>query len=461
MSTNPNEQIVNYPDILIDVSSRARDYLNSLPNRSVFPAREAIEALAQFDEPLPMKGAGLETTIDTLDRIGSPATVATAGARYFGFVIGGSFPVALASNWLATAWDQCAGAVAMSPVAAKIEAVAAKWVCDLLGIPQPAAVGFTTGSTTAHVASLLAARRNRYAKLSWNVDDFGLAGAPPISIVATADLHASVSKALGIIGFGRKNIRLVPVDDQGKMDIQKIGPVEKGSIIIGQAGNVNSGAFDPIEEIAMIARDNDAWFHVDGAFGALARTSARYHHLVSGLEYADSIACSAHKLFNVPYDSALAICRHPLDLGGALSIETSYAVKSQEREPNHFTLEGSRRARGIDIWAVLKSLGTQGFADCIERCCANAKNFARLLQAGGVRIINEVAFNQVLMDFGEKPTRDRILAAIQAEGTCWIGPAQWRGKPVARASFVNWSTTQADVKASADAILAAYRCAEN
>jgi glutamate/tyrosine decarboxylase-like PLP-dependent enzyme len=440
-------------EMLDDVMLRIGSHYSGLENRPVAPTDAAIDGLSEFDERLPLHGVGIEATIEMLDRVGSPATVATAGPRYFGFVIGGTFPVSVASNWLSTAWDQCSGSIAMSPVAAKVEAISAAWVCDLLGVPSSSAVGFVTGSTAAHVASLLAARRNRYARIGWDVDRRGLAGAPPLAIVATADMHASVVKALGMVGFGRDNVVRVPVDDQGRMDVSQIPIIDDSTIVICQAGNVNSGAFDAIEKIADLVESSGAWLHVDGAFGALARASARYQHLAAGLERADSVSCSAHKLFNVPYDSAIAICRHAADMEGALSVETSYAVKSGGREPNHFTLEGSRRARGIDIWAVLKCLGKQGFAAHVDSCCANAQKFASILSAGGLPILNEVVFNQVLIDFGDMDRRDRLLRTIQADGTCWLGPSLWRGKPVCRASFSNWSTSLEDVEQSARAIL--------
>jgi glutamate/tyrosine decarboxylase-like PLP-dependent enzyme len=440
-------------EMLEDVTLRIENHYLGLENRSVAPTDAAIDGLSEFDERLPLHGVGIQATIEILDRVGSPATVATAGPRYYGFVIGGAFPVSVASNWLSTAWDQCGGSTAMSPVAAKVESIAAEWVCDLLGIPSSSAVGFVTGSTAAHVASLLAARRNRYARIGWDVDSRGLAGAPPLTIVATTDMHPSVVKALGIVGFGRDNVVHVPVDDQGRMVVRQIPAMDERTIVICQAGNVNSGAFDAIEKIVDLVESSGAWLHVDGAFGALARASARYQHLAAGMERADSVSCSAHKLFNVPYDSAIAICRHAADMEGALSVETSYAVKSGGREPNHFTLEGSRRARGIDIWAVLKCLGKQGFAAHIDACCANARKFADILSTGGLPVLNDVVFNQVLIDFGDRDRRDRLLRAIQADGTCWLGPSLWRGKPVCRASFTNWSTSLHDVAQSARAVL--------
>lgn len=438
--------------VFSDVTRRAVRYLDELRDRRVAPAESALRGLAAFEEPLPTARSAPGEVIALLDRVGSPATVASAGPRYFGFVLGGSFPVATASNWLATAWDQCAGTTAMSPVASKIEAVAARWITELLRLPRETAVGFVTGSTTAHTAALLAARHAVYEKAGWDVERRGLVGAPTITVVATDDLHASVLKALGIIGLGRDTVIRVPVDDEGRMRIDRVAPLGPLTILIAQAGNVNSGSFDDLVALADLAERSGAWLHVDGAFGAWARSSPKYAHLAAGLDRADSLATSAHKLVNVPYDSAIVTCRNAAVIEAALSITTSYAVRSDEREPNHFTLEGSRRARGIDIWAVLKCLGSTGFAAHIESCCANARRFAEVLARGDVRVLNDVVYNQVLFDLGPAPERDRLLAEIQAEGTCWVGPTVWRSAPACRASFCGWSTTLEDAERSAEAV---------
>jgi glutamate/tyrosine decarboxylase-like PLP-dependent enzyme len=442
-------------DLLGDVARRAAEYLASLPQRSVAPAPSAIEGLDALDEPLPAEGSTPGDVVALLDRVGSPATVASAGPRYFGFVIGGAFPVAVASNWLATAWDQCAGATAMSPVASRIEAIAARWICELLRLPQDTGVGFVTGSTAAHTAALAAARRAVCLKHGWDVDARGVHGAPPIEIVVTGHVHVSVRKALGLLGLGRDNVTAVPVDAQGRIDVGRLPDCGPSTIIVVQSGNVNSGSFDDLIGVADVAEKSGAWMHVDGAFGVWARTSARYGSLVEGLERADSIAASAHKMFNVPYDSAIVTCRDAGVMEGALAVTSSYAVASHGREPNHFTPEGSRRARGIDIWAVLKSLGSSGFAAHVESCCANARRFAEVLRDGGVSVLNDVVYNQVLLDLGPGPRRDKLLAAIQRDGTCWIGPTVWHGRAACRASFCGWATTEHDAERSARAILAA------
>jgi len=440
-------------ELLSDVARRGARYLAGLRTRRVAPDASALNALAILDEPLPSTGCAPRDVIDLLDGTGSPATVATAGPRYFGFVIGGSFPVATASNWLVTAWDQCAGLTAMSPVSSRIEAVTARWISELLRLSDNTAVGFVTGSTTAHTTALLAARRALYLKAGWDVDRRGLVGAPPITVVATEDVHGSVVKALGVIGLGRDRVIRVPVDGQGRMEVSRVPPLGPSTILVAQAGNVNSGSFDDLAALADLAGESDAWFHVDGAFGTWARVSPTYEHLVRGLERADSMTTSAHKLLNVPYDSAIVTCRHPRMIEDALSMRTVYAVDSHEREPNHFTLEGSRRARGADIWAVLKCLGLRGLSAHIEACCANAQIFAETLSGGGIRILNDVVFNQVLFDLGQAEERDRTLSLIQAEGTCWVGPTVWRGAPACRASFCGWSTTVEDAERSAQAVL--------
>jgi glutamate/tyrosine decarboxylase-like PLP-dependent enzyme len=395
--------------------------------------------------------------IQQLDAIGSPATVASAGPRYFGFIIGGSHPVTVASNWLATAWDQNAGLAAMSPVAAKIEEVAARWLVELLRLPQETAVGFVTGSTTAHMTALLAARRAILAKHGWDVERKGLVGAPGVRIIATADVHSSVLKALGMIGLGREAVISAPVDDQGRIDVARLPDVDSSTILIGQAANVNSGSFDDISALADIAGRGGAWLHVDAAFGVWARVSKKYAHFVEGLDRAHSMATSAHKMLNVPYDSAIVTCRDADNMRGAMGIATSYAVLSGGREPNHFTPEGSRRARGIDIWSLLKTLGSEGLASLVESCCANARAFADVLRKDGVEVLTDVVYNQVLFSLGSGELRDRRLAAIQLDGTCWVGPAVWRGASVCRASFCGWSTTPDDARLSAHAILRAVK----
>jgi glutamate/tyrosine decarboxylase-like PLP-dependent enzyme len=436
-----------------DVARRAGRYIDGLRTRRVAPDVSALKALATLDEPLPSGGCAPRDVIALLDGTGSPATVATAGPRYFGFVIGGSFPVATASNWLVTAWDQCAGLTAMSPVSSQIETITARWIAELLRLPADTAVGFVTGSTTAHITALLAARHALYLKAGWDVDRKGLVGAPPITVVATEDVHGSVVKALGVIGLGRDTVIPVPVDAQGRMQVSRVPPLGPATVLVAQAGNVNSGSFDDLTALADLAAAGDAWFHVDGAIGAWARVSPMYEHLVHGLERADSMTTSAHKLLNVPYDSALVTCRRPRMIEDALSMRTVYAVDSQEREPNHFTLEGSRRARGTDIWAVLKCLGSGGLRAHIETCCANARRFAEALAQGGIRILNDVVFNQVLFDLGQAEERDRTLSLIRAEGTCWVGPTVWRGAAACRASFCGWSTTLEDAERSAEAVL--------
>jgi glutamate/tyrosine decarboxylase-like PLP-dependent enzyme len=258
-----------------------------------------------------------------------------------------------------------------------------------------------------------------------------------------------------LLGLGRESVTAVPVDAQGRIEVGCLPECGPSTVVVVQSGNVNSGSFDDLVRVAEVVERSGAWMHVDGAFGVWARASARYGSLVEGLERADSFAASAHKLLNVPYDSAIAACRHADVMEGALAATTSYAVVSDGREPNHFTPEGSRRARGIDVWAVLKSLGSSGLAAHVESCCANARRFAEVLGGGGVSVLNDVVFNQVLFDLGPAPRRDELLAAIQREGTCWIGPTVWHARPACRASFCNWATTEADAERSARAVLAA------
>jgi glutamate/tyrosine decarboxylase-like PLP-dependent enzyme len=307
------------------------------------------------------------------------------------------------------------------------------------------------------MTALLAARRAILAKHAWDVEQKGLLGAPGIRVVATADVHSSVLKPLGMIGLGREAVVAAPVDDQGGIIVSRLPAVDASTILIVQAGNVNSGSFDDIAALAAVAERNDAWLHVDAAFGAWARVSPKFSKFLEGLDRANSMAASAHKMLNVPYDSAIVTCRDGDVMRSAMGITTSYAVLSNGREPNHFTPKGPRRARGIDIWALLKTLGSDGLGSLVDSCCANAATFADVLRRGGVKVLTDVVYNQVLFSLGSAEQRDRSLAAIQRDGTCWVGPAQWRGAPVCRASFCGWSTTIDDARVSAEAILRAVR----
>lgn len=445
-------------DLLAEVAERATAYLGALPSRKVTPSTEAVCALGQFEEPLPSGGMDAKDVMRLLDDLGSPGTVASAGGRYYGFVIGGALPATLAANWLAGAWDQNAGGLIMSPSAAAIEQVAMRWVLEALGLPENAAVGFATGATMANFMGLAAARHALLKRQGWDVESQGLFGAPPITVVVGEEVHVSALKALALLGLGRDRVEKVPVDGQGRMRAEALPALSDATIVCLQAGNVNTGAFDPASEICTAARERGAWVHVDGAFGLWAAAAPERAHLTAGLAQADSWATDAHKWLNVPYDCGIAMCRHPELFAATLSVNASYLVHVDQRDA--YTPEMSRRARGVEVWAALKSLGRSGLAEMIERHCRQATRFADGLREAGHAILNEVRLNQVLVSFGNADTNQRVIDAIQADGTCWCGGTTWQGRSAMRISVSSWATTDDDVERSLEAMLriAAEHC---
>lgn len=440
--------------LLRDAADRAGHYATELDGRSVFPSDSAVDSLSVFDEPVPHYPDNPASVLAMLDDFGSPATVAMSGRRYFGFVIGGSLPAALAANWLAGAWDQNAGMAICSPISAKLEEVAAAWLVDLLALPAETQVGFVTGATMASFAALAAARHAVLAQAGWNVEDDGLFGAPPVTVIVGDEVHVSVLKALSMLGLGRKRVVRVPVDSQGRMRADALPDIKGPAIVCLQAGNVNTGAFDPAKQICAAAHKAGAWVHVDGAFGLWAAAAPSLAHLMDGVQDADSWATDGHKWLNVPYDSGLVFVRNGAAIRAAMSTtHAAYLVETVKREPCHFTPELSRRARGIEIWAALKSLGRSGLAQMIESACHHAQHFARGLQTAGYQIANEVVLNQVLVSFGGDDATRRVIAAIQAEGTCWCGPTIWQGRAYMRISVSCWATTTEDVEISLAAMI--------
>jgi glutamate/tyrosine decarboxylase-like PLP-dependent enzyme len=439
--------------LLNSTADRATRYLGSLRERGVAPTPEALANLRRLDEPLPEAPTDPEAVISLLDEIGSPATVATAGPRFFGFVVGGSLPVTVAANWLAGAWDQNAGIVALSPIAARLEDVAMRWLLDVLGLPGTCGVGFVTCATQANFSGLAAARHALLARRGWDVGTQGLFGAPPITVLVGDEVHVSVLKALMMLGLGRDRLVRVPVDEQGRMRADALPSLDGHTVVCLQAGNVNTGAFDPAGDIVPRAKAAGAWVHVDGAFGLWAAAAPNRAHLVEGYADADSWAIDAHKWLNVPYDSGIVIVGEPRHLHAAMAVDAPYLVIGQTREPEHYTPEFSRRARGMEVWAALRSLGRQGLADLIERTCRHASRFAEGLRAAGYEILNDVVLNQVLVSFGDAEKTRRVIAAIQEEGTCWAGPTVWQGRTAMRISVSSWATTEEDVDRSLEAML--------
>jgi len=441
-------------DLLRDAAARGIAYRENIASRKVAPLPDAVAGVRAFVEELAEDGAPDKDILAQLDEFGSPATVAMAGPRYFGFVIGGSYPVTVATNWLTTAWDQNVGAYDMTPPTSMLEFVSMSWMKELFGLPDSAAAAFVTGATVANFSSLAAARNRVYSDIGWNVEADGVVGAPPVTVIIGDEAHPTLIKSLGLLGFGRERAVRVPVDRQGRMKVSGLPAINGPSIVCTQVGNVNTGAFDPVGEICDIVRPQGAWVHVDGAFGLWAAASPAKCSLTEGVGKADSWATDAHKWLNVPYDSGLAFVRDADALKAAMSVTAEYLVPDTEfRKPSDFTPELSRRARGVDIWAALKSLGRRGVAELIDRCCGHATRFAEGIQAAGFDVLNDVVLNQVLVSFGDDATTRRIIEKIQQEGTCWCGVTVWQGRTAMRISVSNWSTTTEDVDRSLEAMI--------
>ena len=439
--------------LLKNVAEQASRYLEDLGERRVAPSPEALARLIRLDGPLPDGPADPEAVIALLNDVGAPAAMGSAGGRYFGFVIGGVLPAALAANWLAGAWDQNAGSGVSSPLAATVEEIALRWLIDALGLPPECGGAFVTGATMANFTALAGARHAVLEKAGWNVTTQGLFDAPPITVVVGAEVHPTVLKALSMLGLGRERVVTVPVDGQGRMRADALPPLSGPAIVCIQAGNVNTGAFDPAEPICRWAHDADAWVHVDGAFGLWAAAAPALAHLMTGYEAADSWATDAHKWLNVPYDSGVAFFRDPAALRATVRLQAAYLPPGPTRDPYDYTPESSRRARGIEIWAALRSLGRSGVADLIERTCRHAARFAEGLREAGYEILNDVVLNQVLVAFGDAETTNRVIAGIQADGTCWCGGTVWQGRTAMRISVSSWATTEDDVEQSLAAML--------
>ena len=441
--------------LLHDAALRASRYLSGLDGRSVAPTPDALRALETLFEPLPEGPREAASVLARLDAIGSPATMASAGPRFFGFVIGGSLPASLAASWLATAWDQNACMRATSPASAAFEEVVLRWLVDLLGLPPATGGGFVTCATAANLTGLAAARHAVLAREGWDVEAKGLFGAPEITVVLGEEVHASVQKALAVLGLGRERVVRVPVDGQGRMRADALPTLSPRTIVCLQAGNVNTGSFDPAREIVAAAHEAGAWVHVDGAFGLWAGAAPARAHLWAGYADADSWATDAHKWLNVPYDCGVVLCRAPESVRRAMSASGAYLVQGEAREPYQYTPDFSRRARGVEVWAALASLGRSGVADLVEGTCRHAARFADGLRAAGYEILNDVVLNQVLVAFGDDAATRRVAAALQADGTCWCGTTVWQGRTALRISVSSWATTAEDVEQSLAAIVRA------
>ncbi len=442
--------------LIADAAARAARYLSDVQERSVAPTPAGLAGLERLGPALPERGLAADQVLALLDEAGSPGTLATAGPRFFGFVIGGTLPVTVAAAILATAWDQNAGLRVTSPVGAALEDAAITWLVDLLGLPAGTGVGFVTCATTANLSGVVAARHALLARQGWNVEEQGLFGAPPLRVVVGEEVHVSLLKALSLAGLGRERVERVPVDAEGRMRADALPKLDERTLVCLQAGNVNTGAFDPAAAIVPLARAAGAWVHVDGAFGLWARAARSLAPLAAGLEAADSWATDAHKWLNVPYDSGLVLCRDAATLRASLSARSAaYLVEGERREPEQYVPDFSRRARGVEVWAALLSLGRDGLRDLLERTCAHARRFAEALGADGHAVLNDVVLNQVLVSFGAPKRTRRVIEEIQKGGVLWCGGTVWQGRTAMRISVSSWATTAADVERSLEGIRAA------
>jgi glutamate/tyrosine decarboxylase-like PLP-dependent enzyme len=460
----------DYQDLLRRASGLGIDFLDNLKNR---PVGRPVDFPALFEKmggPLPIEGKDSLQVIEQMVEVAEPGLVATPGPRYFGFVIGGAHPASVAAEWLAAIWDQNAFSYVLSPAAAVAEEVVRTWLVELFDLPREMSLGFTTGGTMANFTALAAARHALLQAAGWDVEVEGLFGAPPLTVITSEESHVSIFAALQMLGLGRERVVRIPTDDQGRMRVDELrvilARVTTPVLVCAQAGNVNTGAFDPISEIVPLVIERQGWLHVDGAFGMWAAASTDYRALVKGIELADSITVDCHKWLNVPYDSGLVFVRDRAAHHAAMTLNAAYYAPSPEvaRDNHNWVPEASRRARGFAVYAVLCALGRNGIAEIIERCCRLARRMAdRLAQDSSVQILNEVVLNQVLVRLSPQAVGDadaltaEVIRRVQEDGTCWVGGTTWHGMHAMRISISNWSTEEADIDRSAEAILNCMR----
>ena len=450
----------NMSSLLAVVQKLASIWFASLDSRPV-PASATTDELRRIlGGPLPHQGTNPEVLAGILGSAGMRGTVASTGPRYFGFVVGGNLPAALAADWLVSAWDQNAGIYILSPLVSVIEEITGAWLRELAGLPPTMSFGFVTGGHMANFTALASARHGVLRNAGWDVEADGLYGAPPVEVIASEEAHYTISTSARFLGIGANRIRRIPTDSQGRMSVPQLaatlGKIQGPCIVCAQVGNVNTGAFDPLSDIADCAKGCGAWLHVDGAFGLWAAVSPGRADLLRGIERADSVATDAHKWLNVPYDCGVTFCADESIHRSAMSLPAPYIVATgNERDPHEFVPEESRRARSVPVYAAVRSLGRKGLTDLVERCCRHARRFAEALAGAGFEVLNEVVLNQVLVSFGTPEQTQRTIAAIQEDGTCWCAGTVWKGRTAMRISVCNWSTTEADVEQSIEAMLRA------
>ncbi|WP_170765679.1 pyridoxal phosphate-dependent decarboxylase family protein [Ruegeria lacuscaerulensis] len=431
-------------DLLLDADRRANRYLAEIADMDVFPKELARSALSRFDEDVPENGFDTFETLSLLDDIGSPGTVASNGSRYFGFVIGATIPVAAAAQRMMLAWDQCASSYTNSPSADVIEKVAARWILDILDLPRESGVTFGTSASSSTLVCLATARRTLLLRKNWNQDIRGLSGAPEIRVVISEKVHVTVRKALRVLGFGEQDMVVAPVDEKGRIDPSKLPHLDEMTILCLQAGEVNTGNFDPFPPLMEVAKAANAWVHVDGAFGLWARAAPTKRRLTDGVELANSWTTDGHKWLNTPYDGAVGICRDRHALADAMNSDADYSSASAESQKN-LGIEFSRSARGIPFWAVLRSLGRTGVAAMIERHCALAEYVADALAEAGFNLLTRPVLNQVLFSFGSSAETAQIQSLVAAKGKVWFGMTVWNEAPAMRISISSWRTVTHDV----------------
>ena len=439
-----------YHELLDQTAQYAQAYMEAIHDQTPFPGKNEIQALERFNEELPEHETEASAVIKELSEIGAPGTTAENGGRFFGFVNGGLLPVAHAAQWLADTWNQNSALYVMSPVASKLEAVCERWIVQLLGLEPQTAMGLVTGSSNAIICALAAARNEMLNRQGYDVAEKGLRNAPPLRIVISEDAHSSVKAALSVLGFGSAEVELIPTDEQGRIKIAAMPELDERTILILQAGNVNGGSFDPVDELCDLANAAGAWVHVDGAFGLWAAASQKYRHLTKGMEKADSWSVDAHKTLNAGYDCGIVLCRHRSALASALQASGAYIQYGAQRDGMLYTTEMSRRARAVPLWAVLKALGASGVEELIDTLCGHAEYFARRLQEVGYQLVNPPVFNQFMISCGSEEKTAEVLKFIQNSGICWCSGSKWKGESIIRISVCSCATTTADIDKSVE-----------
>ncbi|MDG1859154.1 MAG: aminotransferase class V-fold PLP-dependent enzyme [Emcibacteraceae bacterium] len=446
---------MSFDDKLFEYTfSAVKEFENGLDENPVVPFDDAVKAIEAFDEPMPIGKTDALDVITKLHTLGSPATTLSRSGRFFGFVVGGTLPVSVASSLLTSVWDQNATLTVLGYTAAKLEQVSRKWIVEMLDLPADAAMGFVSGATMAGFTALSSARHRIYKNQGYDLKKSGLRGAPEIKIIVSADIHATNITALGYMGYGRDELIFAPVDGEGRIVIDQLPDFDDKTIVLVQAGNINSGAFDDFEAICAKAKKVGAWVHVDGAFGGWLKASSKRGHLADGMELADSWSIDCHKWLNVPYDNAIAICRDHEAMRETFTISASYLTTDGERIPNNYTPELSRRARGVDVWAALKHLGRDGLGEMIDRCSDHALWFSKELENIGFTIMNDVVINQIVFCLNDNDDErlDQIFKRVNASGKTWFGSTHWQGRTVYRMSIISHETKKDDLLVALDAI---------